>query len=163
MHTRCKVSIFGDYYPGFFFFSSAQKKWVAKGKHLIFFSYSHFAITHKPWVWKLVGSIHDFFNGASMYAWMHQHTLGHHPYTNIDGADPDIRTGERVSIRSSLPAFVQDLVCILKYSLWLLRKITYIDDVAGYSTNQVAAEVAASLLLSTHLYSNAVLCGKFNE
>ena len=65
---------------------------------LIFLPCSHFAITHKPWVWKLVGSTHDFFNGASMYAWMHQHTLGHHPYTNIDGADPDIRTGERVSI-----------------------------------------------------------------
>ena len=67
----------------------------------LFPTLSHFAITHKPWVWKLVGSTHDFFNGASMYAWMHQHTLGHHPYTNIDGADPDIRTGERVSIHYS--------------------------------------------------------------
>jgi fatty acid desaturase len=59
---------------------------------------SHFAITHKPWVWKLVGATHDFFNGASMLAWIHQHTFGHHSYTNIDGADPDVVTGEAVSI-----------------------------------------------------------------
>ena len=32
-----------------------------------------------------------------MYAWIHQHVLGHHPYTNIDGADPDIVTAARVS------------------------------------------------------------------
>ena len=24
--------------------------------------------------------------------WLYQHMLGHHPYTNIDGADPDIDT-----------------------------------------------------------------------
>ena len=36
------------------------------------------------------------------------------------------------------------------------------DDLAGYSTNQVATEVAASLLLSAHLHSNALLCGKLN-
>jgi fatty acid desaturase len=53
---------------------------------------SHFAITHKPWVWLAVGSVHDFFHGASMIAWLYQHTLGHHPYTNIDRADPDIET-----------------------------------------------------------------------
>ena len=33
---------------------------------------SHFAVTHKPWVWKLVGSVHDFYHGASMYVWIHQ-------------------------------------------------------------------------------------------
>ena len=27
--------------------------------------------------------------------WLYQHMLGHHPYTNIDGADPDIDTGAR--------------------------------------------------------------------
>jgi len=62
------------------------------------FSPSHFAVTHKPWVWKLVGSVHDFFQGASMYVWIHQHVLGHHPYTNIDGADPDIATAAPVSL-----------------------------------------------------------------
>ncbi|EDO32278.1 predicted protein, partial [Nematostella vectensis] len=53
---------------------------------------SHFAITRSPFVWKLVGSVHDFLNGSSLLVWTHQHVLGHHPYTNIDGADPDIVT-----------------------------------------------------------------------
>lgn len=57
---------------------------------------SHFAITHKPWVWKLVGAAHDYYHGASMLAWTYQHVLGHHPYTNIDGADPDIVTAGHV-------------------------------------------------------------------
>lgn len=55
---------------------------------------SHFAITHKPRVWRYLGSLHDFFNGASYLVWEYQHTLGHHPYTNIDDADPDIFTHE---------------------------------------------------------------------
>lgn len=31
-----------------------------------------------------------------MYAWIHQHVIGHHSYTNIDGADPDIVTAAQV-------------------------------------------------------------------
>ena len=37
------------------------------------------------------------------------------------------------------------------------------DDIAGCSTNQVATEMAASLLLSTYLHANALLCGKLNK
>ncbi|KAG5680988.1 hypothetical protein PVAND_010462 [Polypedilum vanderplanki] len=51
---------------------------------------SHFSITHNPLVWKYLGSTHDFVNGASFIAWIYQHTFGHHPYTNIPNADPDI-------------------------------------------------------------------------
>ena len=53
---------------------------------------SHFAITHSPAFWKFLGSVHDFLNGISLYVWINQHTFGHHPYTNIDGSDPDINT-----------------------------------------------------------------------
>lgn len=54
---------------------------------------SHFSVTHSPWVWKLLGSVvHDIYNGASLYVWTNQHILGHHLYTNIDGADPDVVT-----------------------------------------------------------------------
>lgn len=60
---------------------------------------SHFAITHKPWVWKTVGSVHDILLGCSMYTWMNQHVLGHHPYTNIDGVDPDIHTSKEADLR----------------------------------------------------------------
>lgn len=55
---------------------------------------SHFAITHNPLVWKLLGATHDFFNGSSYLIWVYQHMLGHHPYTNIPGADPDIATND---------------------------------------------------------------------
>ena len=34
------------------------------------------------------------------------------------------------------------------------------DDIAGCSTNQVATEMAASLLLSAYLHANALLCGE---
>ena len=56
---------------------------------------SHFAITHNPTLWKLIGSVHDFLNGASLLVWTYQHTLGHHPYTNIDDSDPDIMTSSK--------------------------------------------------------------------
>ncbi|KAK3745067.1 hypothetical protein QZH41_014565, partial [Actinostola sp. cb2023] len=57
---------------------------------------SHFAITHSPWVWKAIGiGTHNFIYGCSYYVWILQHTFGHHPYTNIDGADPDIVTSEK--------------------------------------------------------------------
>lgn len=54
---------------------------------------SHFANTHQPWVWRAIGATHDFLNGSSYLVWLYQHMLGHHPYTNIEGVDPDIETG----------------------------------------------------------------------
>lgn len=56
---------------------------------------SHYAITHDPTVWRYVGLLHDFLNGCSSRVWAYQHTLGHHPYTNIDDADPDIMTAAK--------------------------------------------------------------------
>lgn len=53
---------------------------------------SHFAATRSPWAWKILGSLHDFINGASYLSWCYQHVLGHHLYTNIADADPDIMT-----------------------------------------------------------------------
>lgn len=60
---------------------------------------SHFANTHSPLVWRLLGATHDFLNGSSYLIWLYQHMLGHHPYTNIDGADPDIETAADGDIR----------------------------------------------------------------
>lgn len=53
---------------------------------------SHFAVTSNPIVWSVVGHIHDYLHGCSYHVWIHQHIFGHHPYTNIDGFDPDIST-----------------------------------------------------------------------
>lgn len=55
---------------------------------------SHFSVTKSPVVWKVLMHCHDFINGASSLIWTYQHVLGHHPYTNVEGADPDIDTAE---------------------------------------------------------------------
>jgi len=69
---------------------------------------SHLSFSHSPCVWRTLGHSHDFVNGASYVVWMYQHVLGHHPYTNIDGADPDIVTSENDvrRIKLSQPWFV---------------------------------------------------------
>ncbi|KAI9106183.1 delta5 fatty acid desaturase [Phlyctochytrium arcticum] len=55
---------------------------------------SHASFSHRPWVWVALGAWHDFVNGASQVSWFYQHVLGHHPYTNIPNADPDIHVSE---------------------------------------------------------------------
>eukprot|EP01132_Coremiostelium_polycephalum_P007883 gene7883-9702_t len=54
----------------------------------------HAAVTHNPSVWKWVGAAFDFITGGSFYAWNHQHVIGHHLYTNVRNADPDLGAGE---------------------------------------------------------------------
>lgn len=52
---------------------------------------SHAAHSKSPFWWKFMGRVSmDWFAGASMIAWQHQHVLGHHIYTNIASADPDL-------------------------------------------------------------------------
>ncbi|KAI9299238.1 delta5 fatty acid desaturase [Neoconidiobolus thromboides FSU 785] len=63
---------------------------------------SHFAITHNPTIWKVLGLTHDLFNGCSNLVWIYQHMLGHHPYTNIPNADPDISVNDP-DVRRILP------------------------------------------------------------
>lgn len=63
---------------------------------------SHFSVTHSPLIWKILGATHDFFNGSSNLVWIYQHMLGHHPYTNIPNADPDISINDP-DVRRILP------------------------------------------------------------
>lgn len=56
---------------------------------------THGAITKSPLVWRILGCTHDFFNGTSHVMWVYQHVLGHHPFTNISGVDPDVSTDIR--------------------------------------------------------------------
>jgi len=55
---------------------------------------SHFSVTSNPLWWQVCMHMHDFLNGASSLVWTYQHILGHHPYCNIEGVDPDIDTTE---------------------------------------------------------------------
>jgi len=62
---------------------------------------SHASTSNSPLMWRCMGAVHDFVNGASFYTWLHQHFLGHHPYTNVttgekdnDALDPDVFTND---------------------------------------------------------------------
>lgn len=52
---------------------------------------SHASLTRFPKLHLLFGFLcNDLLNGTSFYAWLHQHVLGHHNYTNTLAVDPDI-------------------------------------------------------------------------
>ena len=70
-----------------------------------------------------------------------QHVLGHHPYTNIDGADPDIVTAAAVShTHYHMPTHC---LCF--------------SGNAGHTTHQVGPDVATKIFLPTCLCTNALL------
>lgn len=39
---------------------------------LFFWTQSHCAVTSHPVLWRVVGHVHDFLNGASFYVWIYQ-------------------------------------------------------------------------------------------
>lgn len=62
---------------------------------------SHASTTESPLLWRLQGMTLDYVLGAGYYTWLHQHFLGHHPFTNVvdherplDAIDPDVLTNE---------------------------------------------------------------------
>jgi len=51
----------------------------------------HSAFGYNPKWWNFFNQLcQEWIAGASMLAWSHQHVIGHHVYTNIMGADPDL-------------------------------------------------------------------------
>ena len=61
---------------------------------------SHLAIGRSPGWWYWVGRLTmDWFAGASIASWHHQHILGHHVYTNVMGVDPDLPATREGDIR----------------------------------------------------------------
>jgi len=51
----------------------------------------HSAIGYNEVWWKIIGrTCMDFLTGGDMKHWHHQHVIGHHVYTNVMGADPDL-------------------------------------------------------------------------
>jgi fatty acid desaturase len=50
----------------------------------------HASFTKSPKVWNVLRRIYESFTGLNTLIWFYQHGLGHHPYTNVIGADPDI-------------------------------------------------------------------------
>jgi fatty acid desaturase len=50
----------------------------------------HASFSNSPFVWNTIRRIYEIFTGLNTLLWIYQHGLGHHPYTNVVGADPDI-------------------------------------------------------------------------
>jgi fatty acid desaturase len=58
-----------------------------------------------PATWDVVGQgAFDWFAGGSVAAWHHQHVLGHHVYTNVFLADPDLPAVSAGDLRRLVPA-----------------------------------------------------------
>lgn len=52
---------------------------------------SHAAIgSNEHWWWNVGRMSLDYVCGSSMLSWRNQHVIGHHVYTNVMGADPDL-------------------------------------------------------------------------
>ena len=61
---------------------------------------SHTAIGPNETWWKVIGRLSmEWYAGASMMSWQHQHTVGHHLYTNLLGFDPDMPAEEEGDVR----------------------------------------------------------------
>eukprot|EP00483_Globobulimina_turgida_P001858 UN01860 len=66
---------------------------------------SHTAFGHTPMLWKYTGRMClDLICGCSFDAWLHQHTVGHHVYTNIISVDPDCPMDKISDIRRLMPS-----------------------------------------------------------
>ena len=65
---------------------------------------SHTAFGHKPWIWKYMGRLClDLTCGCSFDAWLHQHVVGHHVYTNVISIDPDCPMEKYGDLRRLMP------------------------------------------------------------
>lgn len=61
---------------------------------------SHGATSYIPRVWQLLGRVTlDFFAGCSFTSWLYQHVVGHHVYTNVFLADPDLPATKEGDLR----------------------------------------------------------------
>jgi fatty acid desaturase len=101
---------------------------------------SHTSIGRRPWMWSVIGRLTmDWFAGASLKSWHHQHVVGHHLYTNVMGVDPDLpvtKTGDirRVSKLQqwAVPYQFQHIYLLFLYSLLGLK--FRVQDILGLAT-----------------------------
>ena len=94
--------------------------------------------------------------------WYFQHIFGHHPYTNIDGFDPDVSTAHHVSscainrISNTCIWTGSDL-----QSFSDLRYLSCFSSEARYKTYQVESKMVASVFSSACLYASVILHGTY--
>ena len=77
---------------------------------------SHTAIGSSEGFWKFFGRITmDWYAGSSMISWHHQHIVGHHVYTNVFMADPDIPYRPNDDLRRIVPDQIMHSVYALQW------------------------------------------------
>eukprot|EP00743_Colponemidia_sp_Colp-15_P003580 GILK01003862.1.p1 GENE.GILK01003862.1~~GILK01003862.1.p1 ORF type:complete len:537 (-),score=97.84 GILK01003862.1:229-1788(-) len=65
---------------------------------------SHASLGHASWGWKAIGQLcMEWYAGASLRSWQYQHVVGHHIYTNVMGADPDMPVAIDGDLRRLVP------------------------------------------------------------
>uniref|UniRef100_A0A7S1T8A7 Cytochrome b5 heme-binding domain-containing protein n=1 Tax=Compsopogon caeruleus TaxID=31354 RepID=A0A7S1T8A7_9RHOD len=65
---------------------------------------SHASLGHSENWWWTIGRLSlDWVCGSSMLAWRNQHVIGHHVYTNVFGADPDLPGSKDSDVRRLVP------------------------------------------------------------
>jgi len=79
---------------------------------------SHSSTSDSPWVWRILGATHDYVNGASFYTWLHQHFLGHHPFTNITANENHERYGSNYSLDPDTITGEKDIRRIKPHQKW---------------------------------------------
>jgi len=83
----------------------------------------HSSIGYNEWWWKVIGRFTmDFLTGGDMKHWHHQHVLGHHVYTNVMGADPDLPEVVDGDMRYIVPR--QVWISLYKFQ-WIYMPLLY--------------------------------------
>lgn len=54
----------------------------------------HASFSNSPTLWNILRRQYESITGLNTLIWIYQHGLGHHPYTNVIGADPDIASDD---------------------------------------------------------------------
>ena len=110
---------------------------------LMFHDGSHFAVSGD---WRInVGMQYIYRVIASPYDWLHQHIIGHHPYTNIHNKDPDLNhSGEELRLTENTKWSTQHIKQENKYFILSVFVL-------------IALNIKNSLLLIfTQKYNNSV-------
>ena len=114
--------------------------WMSAG---MFHDGSHFAVSGD---WRInVGMQYIYRVIASPYDWLHQHIIGHHPYTNIHNKDPDLNhSGEELRLTENTKWSTQHIKQENKYFILSVFVL-------------IALNIKNSLLLIfTQKYNNSV-------
>mmetsp|Transcript_41142 Transcript_41142/g.68727 ORF Transcript_41142/g.68727 Transcript_41142/m.68727 type:complete len:464 (-) Transcript_41142:302-1693(-) len=139
-----------SYFGAFFAFSSiwpslASALFLGLGFALVGVSIqhdgNHGAYSNQPFLCRLAGISLDLV-GASSFMWRQQHDIGHHQYTNVDLADPDIRVSEkdvrRVTATQPWHSYqrFQHIYLGLLYGLLALKSVL-LDDFMALSSHSI--------------------------